>query len=201
MQIYMSNQGHSGHTTVDFLPATRNDFAHAEQAARQLERIHPGGLLFSIMLGTNDSANFGPRGAPLSAEAYAGNLKEIVSQLLREFPESLVMVQRPTWYSPNTYNSAEYLRAGLERLQSYFPAIDSMVRGFARSDPNRVFLGDTLAFDDFSANYAGLTPETGQRGIFYLHPNMGGASALGDFWAAAIADALEAHADAFTGKR
>src|ERR1700749_1091083 len=47
-----SNQGHSGFTTVNFLPGTET-FKQVEAASHKL-KDNGGKLLFSIMLGTND---------------------------------------------------------------------------------------------------------------------------------------------------
>jgi lysophospholipase L1-like esterase len=184
--IFMSNQGRSGHTTVDVLPATDTDFPAIEQAATQLQSLHPGRLVFSIMLGTNDSAESGPNGAPVSAEQYRDNLRAIISGLLRNFPASVVILHEPTWYSPNTHNRSDYGAAGLARLQTYFPMIDSLVRSFS-SASDRVYQGDTSAFGFFAAHYRfDLVPEKGAGGTFYLHPNQQGADALAEFWFKAI---------------
>jgi len=184
--VAFSNQGHSGFTTVDFLPATGRPFRQVEQAARDFTDKQAL-LIFSIKLGTNDSAITGPNGAPVSPDDYQKNLKTIANSLLKEFPGCLVIYQRPIWYSPNTYNGAKYLQEGLERLQSYFPKLDELVEAFALSYPNRVFLGDQDAFPYFKKNYlTDLTPEDGHQGTFYLHPNQKGAAALGTFWGKAI---------------
>ena len=63
--INYSNQGISGFTTVDFLPRTNTAFARVESAARSFNN-DKALLVFSIMLGTNDSAISGPNGAPVS---------------------------------------------------------------------------------------------------------------------------------------
>ena len=185
--VFFSNQGHSGHTTVDFLPATATDLPAAEHAAGTLLALHPGRLIFSVMLGTNDSAQSGPRGAPVSPEQYEQNLTRIFGELLRRFPAAIIVVQRPIWYSPNTHNRSDYEQAGLDRLESYFPAIDRVVRGFARSSPGHVYLGDSDAFAWFSTHYqTEMNGESGVQGTFYLHPNASGAKALGTYWASAI---------------
>jgi len=184
--VAFSNQGHSGFTTVDFLPATGKAFHQVEQAARDFTDKHAL-LIFSIKLGTNDSAISGPNGAPVSAEDYKKNLKIITDSLLKEFPGCIVIYQRPVWYSPNTYNGAKYLQEGLDRLQSYFPKLDELVKAYGLSYPNRVFFGDKDAYGYFKKNYlTELTPEQGHQGTFYLHPNQKGAAALGIFWAKAI---------------
>jgi len=183
--IAFSNQGHSGYTTLDFLPHTAA-FASAETAARVFSDKNAL-LIFSIDLGTNDSAIKGPNGAPVKPEDYRENLKTITDALLKDFPRCVVMINHPIWYSPNTYNGAMYLQEGLDRLQTYFPEIDSLVADYRKSQPKRVFVGDLMAFDYFKTNYlTDLTPENGHQGTFYLHPNKEGAIALGNYWGAAI---------------
>jgi lysophospholipase L1-like esterase len=186
-KVYFSNQGHSGHTTVDFLPSSHDDFSKAEDAARKLKQEHPGKLIFSIMLGTNDSAVQGPRGAPVSPDQYQKNMTAIIDQLLNDFPNAQVFIQRPTWYSPNTHNSSTYEQEGLERLNTYFPVIQSIVDAEATVHAGCVHVGDTAAYDYFKSNYKNeLVPENGVKGTFYLHPNVVGSESLGKFWAKAI---------------
>lgn len=189
--FFISNQGKSGHTTVDTLPAANLDFPDIERAAKELEDGHPGLLVFSIMLGTNDSAQDGPNGSPVTAEKYGDNLRAMMSRLLVDYPGSLIIINRPIWYSPNTHNGATYDEPGLERLQTYFPVITSVVHSFS-STANPVYEGDSAAFEYFASHYqSDLQPEDGQEGTFYLHPNVQGAQTLGQFWSSAIAHALE----------
>ncbi len=184
--VTFSNQGYSGFTTVDFLPSTKTVFKKAEEAARTFAD-QQALLIFSIKLGTNDSAIKGPNGSPVSPDDYRRNLKIIADSLLKEFPGSIILFQHPIWYSPNTYNGAKYLEEGLLRLQSYIPQIDGLVKDYNSTFPNRVFVGDTNAFKYFKKNYlTDLKPENGHQGTFYLHPNKQGAIILGTFWGKAI---------------
>lgn len=185
--VDFANQGYSGHTTVDFLPATAKDFPKVEEAARAFANKNAQ-LVFSMILGTNDSAIQGPNGSPVSKEDYQTNLQTIIAVLLKDFPGCKVIIQQPTWYSPNTHNrGAIYMQEGLTRLQSYFPKIKAAVKSFNRTNPGQVFLGDTDAFDFFRKNAEQyFQHESGLDGIFYLHPNKEGAVVLGDFWARAI---------------
>jgi lysophospholipase L1-like esterase len=179
--VAFSNQGHSGFTTVDFLPGGAS-FIAVEEAANQFAD-KSGTLIFSIMLGTNDSAIKGTNGAPVAPATYYNNLKSIIDKLLKDFPQSRVVLNLPLWYSPNTYNGAQYLQEGLDRLQSYFTSIKKLVKTYH----HHVYLGDTSAFDYFKNNYlTKLRPEDGHRGVFYLHPNKEGAADLGILWAKAI---------------
>lgn len=185
--VKYSNQGVSGCTTTDYLPATETLFLKAKAAADQFADETWATLVFSIMLGTNDSAINGTNGAAASPEKYKENMKAIISQLLALYPNCKIVLHRPVWYSPNTYNGAMYLKEGLNRLQSYYPALQSMVGEYAKHFPGQVFMGDTEAFDYFKANYqTDLIPEDGNAGTFYLHPNEKGANKLGEFWGKAI---------------
>jgi lysophospholipase L1-like esterase len=190
-KVEFVNLGHSGYTTVDFLPSTNGVFKDVEKAAKAFTDKHAL-LIFSVKLGTNDSAIEGPRGAPVFPEVYYQNLKTIADSLLKEFPGSIVIFQHPVWYSPNTYNGAKYLAEGLERLQNYMPQIDQLVEDYTATYPKRVFVGDTKAFDYFKKHsLTDLQPEQGRQGTFYLHPNQQGAAALGNFWGEAINKVLK----------
>lgn len=190
--IQFSNQGVSGYTTVDFLPATNKAYPKVIAVANNFYNDKDATLLFSIMLGTNDSAISGPNGAPVSPENYKANLKTIADSLLARYPACKIIINHPIWYSTNTANGhSTYLQEGLNRLQKYFPQIDALVRYYKISNPNHVFLGDKKGFKYFRKNYlTDLGDEKGPHGTFYLHPNEKGAIALGSIWGKAIAKAL-----------
>ena len=184
--VKYANQGRSGFTTADFLPLVNTAFAGVESAARSFSGSN-GLLVFSIMLGTNDSAITGPNGAPVSKEQYRQNLKLITGRLLKDFPNALIIINRPLWYSPNTYNGAKYLQEGLTRLQSYFPEIDALIKDFNRASPGHIFKGDQDAFNFFKRHHKQyLQPETGHEGVFFLHPNEKGAMVLAEYWEKSI---------------
>jgi lysophospholipase L1-like esterase len=185
--VNLSNQGHGGHTTHDWLPGSATDFPKAMAAAAALEAQHPGQLVFPIMLGTNDSAESGPYGAPVSPENYRKNLQTIIDGILGAYPKAVIIVHYPIWHSAKTPGDI----ACLTRLQSYFPEINQLVSNNSTLHPGRVFRGDTHAYDHFEKNHATeLTAETGPNGIGYCHPNSAGAITLGKYWADAIAAAL-----------
>ncbi|MDP4205527.1 MAG: SGNH/GDSL hydrolase family protein, partial [Bacteroidota bacterium] len=102
-KVNYSNQGRSGYTTVDFLPSG-DTFKFVEEAANSFQKNNDGLLIFSIILGTNDSAIKGPLGSPVSPDSYQQNLKTIADRLLKDYPECKIVFQHPLWYSPNTYN-------------------------------------------------------------------------------------------------
>ncbi|HOF19647.1 MAG TPA: GDSL-type esterase/lipase family protein [Bacteroidales bacterium] len=185
------NRGRSGYTTVNFLPVPDGELMRIISATEEFHKDPGRQLVFSIMLGTNDSAEEGPMGAPVSPGQYYFNMKAITDILLDRFPGCRVVYQQPIWYSPTTYNRARYLKAGLERLQSYFPELQALVKAYSRSHAGRVFMGDVKAFAYFRDNYlTDFIHESGNAGTFYLHPNKKGTDALGKFWSDAIYEAL-----------
>lgn len=189
--VVCNNQGRSGFTTVDYLPATHKAFYQVTAAADALQQQPADELLFSVMLGTNDSAEQGPNGSPVAPAAYHANLRTITDSLLAHFPRCKIVLQCPTWYSTNTYNGARYLAAGLARLQTYVPEIKALVKEYKASRPGHVFLGDEAAYTAFEKNATTyLQPENGRQGVFYLHPNEKGAAVLGEYWAKAIRKVL-----------
>ena len=181
--VEFSNQGRSGYTTIDFLPATVKAFPKVVDAAHLLHTDSHRILIFSISLGTNDSAEEGPNGSPVDPQKYHTNLKTIADKLLAEFPGCKIVFQQPIWYSPTTYNHSRYLAGGLARLQTYFPELQELVKEYTKSNPGQVFMGDVNAFEYFKNNYlTDLIPEASNAGTFYLHPNKKGAAELGKFW-------------------
>ncbi len=185
-EVRTSNQGHSGHTTLDFLPPEGND-AKGVKAAADAFVSTDRELVFSIMLGTNDSASQGPNGAPMASATYRANLKAITDLLLAAYPRAKVVFQYPVWYSTNTYNSARYLAEGQARLRSYWPEIAALAADYDTSRPGQVFEGSKLGWEYFERNHlTDMRHEDGQAGVFFLHPNEQGSQALGRFWGEAI---------------
>lgn len=185
--VRFRNCGRSGATTVDFLPERATDFKRVERAVGELQAESGEPIVFSIMLGTNDSASSGPVGAPVSNEDYERNLLAVIGRLRELCPGALFVLQRPIWYSPNTYNGAMYLVAGQKRLQGYADVLAGMAD--AGDD---IYLGDVSGYDYFREHHRKLCfPENGQAGVFYLHPNEAGARKLAERWARAIVRAIE----------
>ena len=171
------NGGHSGITTYGFLPG-RDDFTKVTNAASAFVRNNGGLLIFSIMLGTNDSACTTTEGAPVSPQTYMENLKKIINGLIEKCPTCKIILNYPIWYSPNTHNGAKYLQEGLDRLRSYYPYIDEVT-------------GNRNAWEYFEDNKVLFTAENGNSGTFYLHPNALGAQHLAELWANSILDVLK----------
>ena len=120
-QVKFSNQGVSGCTTVDFLPSTATHFREVVKAADNFYADKQATLIFSIMLGTNDSAIDGPLGSPVSSGSYGNNMKIIIDRLLKDYPGSKIIIHYPIWYSPNTYNTSKYLQEGTYKAPILFP--------------------------------------------------------------------------------
>jgi len=182
-EVDYSNCGISGFTTVNFLPNPENlAFSKVITAA---DKLNSGKtlLVFSIMLGTNDSAISGPAGAPVSSDNYKRNIQTIADSIFKRYPECKIVLNYPIWYSPTTHNSARYLQDGLDRLQTYFPRIEEL----AKENTDKIFVGDTEGFTFFERYYLKYhNPQEGNSGTFYLHPNQEGAVKLGEFWAEKI---------------
>ncbi|MBO9731296.1 MAG: hypothetical protein J7623_21840 [Chitinophaga sp.] len=185
-QVNYSNQGVSGSTTVDFLPATNRLFNNVIKAADVFKSDKDATLVFSMILGTNDSASEGPNGSPVSPDDYKKNVKAILDRLLTDYPGCIVILHHPIWYSPTTQNSSRYLAEGLARLQSYFPVLDAVAASYKASHPKQVFIGDTSGFKYFEKHPELFIQEHGKAGTFQLHPNEQGAAQLGVLWAKAI---------------
>ena len=165
-------------------------FTKVKSAADELTKTD-GKLVFSIMLGTNDSALRGTAKSRLQPQQYFTNMKAIVDELLRLYPNCKIVLNRPIWYSPTTHNNSTYLQEGLDVLKSYFPELKKLENYYWKSVPGQVFLGDTTAFNYFENNTKLYIAENGNSGIFYLHPNPEGAQKLGEFWGKAILHALK----------
>lgn len=185
--VIWRNCGWSGATTYDFLPSHKRYFPRVEKAVREIQAETDAPIVFSIMLGTNDSANTGPTGCPVSNENYKKNLITIMEALKAIAPGAKFIFQRPIWYSPNTYNGAQYLQKGLNRLIGYTPVLEELAD--ERAD---AMMGDDDAFEYFHKNYEKYCfAEGGYAGTFYLHPNAKGAKKLAKFWTEGIIDALD----------
>ena len=182
MDVHYRNCGRSGATTVDFLPEQKRDFVRVEKAIEEIKALSYAPILFSIMLGTNDSANFGPNGSPVSNEDYKKNLMTMIGRIRELCPNAIFILQCPIWYSPNTHNASQYLVAGQKRMVAYTDVLIEIA-----NENEDVYLGDCDAFDYFGAKHRKyMFAEDGKAGTFYLHPNEAGARKLARYWAQAI---------------
>ena len=186
IQTNVYNGGHSGITTLGFLPG-RDDFTRVLAAAKAYKNGNGGLIYFSIMLGTNDSACTTTEGAPVAPDTYGANIKKIIDALIAGVPDCKILLNYPIWYSPNTYNSAMYLQEGLDRLHSYYPIIDAIVEEY-----DQVFAGNRGVWEFFEDNKVLFTKENGNAGEFFLHPNVYGAQRLAEIWAKSLLELIKA---------
>ena len=185
--VNFRNCGRSGATTLDFVPSHNRDFKRVEKAIKEIQELSGEPIVFSIMLGTNDSASTRCYGAPASNAQYKKNLMDLISRLRKMAPGAIFVLQRPIWYSPNTYNGAMYLTAGLKRVTDYA----NVLLEIAQQEKD-VFVGDYEAFDFFKQHYRKyMFAENGNAGVFFLHPNEDGAKELAKFWSKGIISALK----------
>jgi lysophospholipase L1-like esterase len=184
--------GLSGYTTVNFLPG-HPTFANVKVAADLFYADYRSILLFSIMLGANDSAIQGPAGSPVIPSDYRANLKTMADSLIAAYPNCKIVINYPIWYSEKTHNrGASYLIEGQKRVILYQKEIDTLVDLYQGLKPGHVFMGDKKAYTYFKKNFlTDLNEQTGPDGIYYLHPNEKGDRALAGFWCKAILKALQ----------
>ena len=183
--VYFRNCGLSGSATPGWMPG-QTLFTNADNAAKELQKAHPGTLFFSMMLGTNDTH----QGYKTSPEKYYENMKTIIEELITRHPEAHIIVNYPTWYSPNTHNGAVYLQEGLDRLKTYMPMITKLCELFQKSERPQVWPGDPTVFSFFENKKQYFVAENGNSGVFYLHPNTTGGTKLAEFWTKSIIDHL-----------
>ncbi|WP_345953112.1 GDSL-type esterase/lipase family protein [Mucilaginibacter sp. PAMB04168] len=191
-KVKVANAGISGYTTFNFLPGS-STYEKVKLAADTIQANTNATLIFSIMLGTNDSAIKGPLGAPLTPANYRANLKTITDSLMARYPYCRVIINYPIWYSDSTANGhSSYLKAGQERVLLYQKQIDTLTNLYKKARPQRVFLGDKKAYQYFKENYlTDFKEQKGPSGVYYLHPNQKGDKALGEFWAKSILRSLK----------
>ena len=198
--IYFANCGKSGRTTYHFLPRAEDvvpagdntQFADVVGKTRTLVREHPSlPLLFSIMLGTNDTVER-KRNSHTTPEAYANNLCAIIDTLLRLWPDAHVVLHKPIWYSPDyvTKNGSVASKKSLRLLDEYertFPVVA------ARCKHGHVHMGDSEAYGYFAKHWqTDINEEKDARGrSYWLHPNEQGAQKLAEYWGKALLPVIE----------
>ena len=198
--VYFKNCGHSGRTTYHFLPnkedvvpaGDKTYFGEVVAKTRELVKAHPTALLlFSIMLGTNDTVER-PKNAHTTPDDYARNLCTIIDSLLRLWPDAHVVLNKPIYYTPDYHT-----KGGSIASKKSLKLIDQYYNMFARvaehCKEGHVHVGDADAYDYFAKNWAtDIFAEKDARGkTYYLHPNEQGARKLAQFWGKAILPVLK----------
>ena len=198
--VYVKNCGRSGRTTWNFqplkgrmIPATdKHYFGDVVSKTRSLVKEHPGlPLVFSIMLGTNDAVER-PSNHATTLEDYVENMTLLCDTLLKLWPESHVVLQRPIWNTSNyvTKNGSVASKKGLKLMNSYYKEGFSQI--VSRTKAGHVHLGDAEAYAYFEKNWrTDIFEEKDARGKSYrLHPNEQGARKLAEFWGKALMPVL-----------
>ena len=193
--VYVANCGRSGRTTYHFLPVAadvipagdKTYYPDVVQKARQLVKAHPGlPLIFSIMLGTNDSVERKHNSHTTPAN-YAANLVKLINALLSEFPDAHFVLNKPIWYKPDyvTKGGSVASKSSLRLLDDYAAQFDAVA---ANCKQGRVHKGDSLAFGYFKKNRkSDIFKEQDARGkSYWLHPNEQGAIRLAQYWGQAL---------------
>lgn len=194
-QIYFLNAGKSGKTTFHFLPDKRkvvpagdsSYFNEVVEGTRKLVAKHPDlPLVFSIMLGTNDSAER-PLNHATTKSQYVSNMTQMIDSLLAIWPDAHVVLNRVIYYTPGfiTKSGSRFDEESLGRIRNYYESYPEII---ANSKIGHVHIGDTLAHNYFKENlFTDIVKESDANGHpYYLHPNEKGAKALGEYWGKAI---------------
>ena len=161
-----TNQGHSGATTVDWLPGASSGYLAAAKTAFSSAGVR----LVHIMLGTNDSKTQ-PNGTGTSATTHAqyrANLLSICDDLIAS--GYLVSVSYPPFLN-TTASPFDASSPGL--VASYCTAIDQLI------DNKSIFRGDAQGYAYFQANTSALQGDG-------VHPTQAGSDHLAQLWATAL---------------
>ena len=193
--VYISNGGRSGRTTYHFLPnaadvipaGDKTFFSDIVSRANQLVKAHPGlPLVFSIMLGTNDSVER-KHNSHTTPDNYINNLCTIIDSLLTLWPDAHVVLNKPIWYYPDyqTKGGSIASKKSLKLLDTYYDCFAKIV---ARCKAGQVHIGDHEAYGYFKSHYkSDVFEEKDARGkSYWLHPNEQGAKQLAAYWGKTI---------------
>lgn len=210
--VYFANCGRSGKTTYHFLPnqadvvpaGDKTYFADVVAQTRRLVAVHPAlPLVFSIMLGTNDTVER-PKNKHTTPDDYTRNLITIIDSLLKLWPEAHVVLHKPIWYTPDyvTKGGSVASKNSLKLLDSYYRMFPQVV---SNCKPGHVHIGDSEAYAYFEQHWqTDINEEKDSRGrSYWLHPNEQGAARLAEFWGKALLPVIESMpaADPLRGKQ
>jgi lysophospholipase L1-like esterase len=210
--VYFANCGRSGKTTYHFLPrqadvvpaGDKTYFADVVAQTSCLVDAHPSlPLVFSIMLGTNDTVER-PKNRHTTPDDYARNLTMLIDSLLKLWPDAHVVLHKPIWYTPDyvTKGGSVASKSSLRLLDAYYRMFPQVV-GNCR--PGHVHIGDADAYTYFEQHWqTDINEEKDSRGrSYWLHPNEQGAKRLAEFWGKALLPVVESlpAADPLRGKQ
>lgn len=206
--VYFKNCGRSGRTTYHFLPnaadvipaGDKTYFSDVVSKTRELVKANPElPLIFSIMLGTNDSVER-KHNSHTEPDNYVGNLCAIIDSLLNLWPDAHVVLNKPIWYLPDyvTIGGSVASKKSLKLLDTYYECFPRVVE---KSKAGHVHIGDNKAYDYFKKHYkTDVFEEKDARGkSYWLHPNEQGAKQLAEYWGKAILPVLNSATPYGTG--
>jgi len=167
------NCGRNGFRTDQFLPDRPNSaWPQVKQAADAFIKL-PGSLVFSLMLGANDSVSLTP-------VQYGNNLSALVGALLEDYPRARIIIHYPLWYSKVQSSRPEV-------LENYIPVIDALVGTLRQKLSAQVQVGDVYGWAYFEKNHeSACFKESRDHLPYYIHPNQQGAKTLGLYWGEAL---------------
>ena len=193
--VYFRNCGRSGRTTYHFLPnaadvipaGDKTYFGDVVAKTNDLVKQYPGvPLIFSIMLGTNDSVER-KHNSHTMPDNYVNNLVAIIDSLLTLWPDAHVVLNKPIWYTPDyvTPGGSIGSKQSQKLIGVYADRFGDVV---SRCKAGHVHLGDKDAYGYFKKNWkTDINEEKDARGkSYWLHPNEQGASKLAEYWGKAI---------------
>lgn len=193
--VYVANCGRSGKTTYHFLPNKADVvpagdptyFPDVVKSTRALVKAHLGlPLVFSIMLGTNDSVER-KHNSHTTPDNYVSNLCAIIDSLLTLWPDAHVVLNKPIWYTPDyvTKNGSVASKKSLKLLDTYYTCFSQVVE---HCKQGQVHIGDSEAYGYFRQYYqTDVFEEKDARGkSYWLHPNEQGAKRLAEYWGKAL---------------
>ena len=175
--VRFTNCGRNAYRTDQFLPESPESAWPQVTQAGDSYTNDTGLLLFSIMLGANDSVTATPA-------QYESHLTALVNALLARYPASQIVLHHPLWYTKVSSTHPEV-------LQQFIPVIDALVGAYGQTHPGQVHLGDIKGWDYFERNHQSICFQEARDNVpYYIHPNVVGATSLGQYWADAIYRAL-----------
>lgn len=157
--ITANNQGVSGSTSADWVPAAGN-YTTAKAAF-----LSAGVRIVHIMLGTNDSKT----AVATSQATYRSNLRSTCDDLVAA--GFLVALSYPPFLNTT---SGVFDAGSPARVKGYVDAVDSLI------DNQHIFRGDTLGYDYFKLNAATALQGDG------VHPTQAGSDFMAGLWASAV---------------
>lgn len=95
----------------------------------------------NVMLGTNDAKD----SVNTSATAYKSNIQTIISTLKSVNSNMKVVLNKPTWFKPNTGYGSDFSSSSLTRIAEYSDRLDQL------ADGTSVVVGDFDAYNEIAA--------------------------------------------------